>query len=76
MQHEGESLMSRSQARRLMNRFDHFREVVLDFSGVDFIGQGFADEIFRVFANANPGTQLIPINCTETVKKMIAHVMG
>jgi anti-sigma regulatory factor (Ser/Thr protein kinase) len=76
MQYEGESLMSRSQARRLMNRFDRFREVVLDFSGVDFIGQGFADEIFRVFANANPGTQLVPVHCAETVEKMIAHVRG
>jgi hypothetical protein len=74
MQYEGGSLMSRSQARRLMNRFDRFREVVLDFSGVDFIGQGFADEIFRVFVNANPATQLIPVHCAESVEKMIAHV--
>jgi anti-sigma regulatory factor (Ser/Thr protein kinase)/uncharacterized protein (DUF1330 family) len=74
MQHGGDSLMSRSQARRLMNRFDRFREVVLDFTGVTFIGQGFADEIFRVFANANPGTHLVPVNCTESVERMVAHV--
>jgi hypothetical protein len=59
-----------------MNRFDRFLEVSLDFTGVTFIGQGFADEIFRVFANANPATRLIPVNCTETVEKMIAHVKG
>jgi anti-sigma regulatory factor (Ser/Thr protein kinase) len=76
MQHEGESLMSRSQARRLMNRFDKFLEVVLDFTGIDFIGQGFADEIFRVFVQAYPGTRIIPVHCTETVEKMIAHVRG
>jgi hypothetical protein len=57
-----------------MNRFDRFREVVLDFAGVSFIGQGFVDEIFRVFANANPGTQIVPVNCMETVERMIAHV--
>ncbi|MDR1099010.1 MAG: DUF4325 domain-containing protein [Treponema sp.] len=74
MQHEGESLMSRSQARRLMNRFDRFLEVELDFTGIDFIGQGFADELFRVFAQAHPATRLIPVNCTDTVEKMIAHV--
>jgi hypothetical protein len=74
MQCGGDFLMSRSQARRLMNRFDRFREVVLDFAGVSFIGQGFVDEIFRVFANANPGTQLVSVNCTETVDRMIAHV--
>jgi anti-sigma regulatory factor (Ser/Thr protein kinase) len=76
MQHEGESLMSRSQARRLMNRFDRFLEVALDFTGVDFIGQGFADEIFRVFAQAHPNTRLVPINCAEIVERMIAHVKG
>jgi hypothetical protein len=76
MQYEGESLMSRSQAKRLMNRFDRFLEVVLDFANISFIGQGFADEIFRVFAQAHPGTRLIPVHCTETVEKMIAHVMG
>lgn len=76
MQHNGDSLISRSQAKRLMNRFDRFREVVLDFTGVDFIGQGFADEIFRIFVHTNPGTRLIPVNCTETVEKMIAHVGG
>jgi hypothetical protein len=74
MQYQGESLMSRSQAKRLMNRFDRFLEVVLDFSGVDFIGQGFADEIFRVFVQDHPGTRLIPVHCAETVEKMIAHV--
>jgi hypothetical protein len=50
--------------------------VVLDFTGVDFIGQGIADEIFRVFARAYPATRLIPVNCTDTVEKMIAHVSG
>jgi anti-sigma regulatory factor (Ser/Thr protein kinase) len=74
MQYEGESLMSRSQARRLMNRFDRFLEVVLDFTGVSLIGQGFADEIFRVFVHAHPGTRLIPVHCTEAVEKMIAHI--
>jgi hypothetical protein len=68
--------MPLSQARRLMNRFDRFREVVLDFAGVSFIGQGFADEIFRIFANVNPDTHLVPVKCTEIVERMIAHVHG
>lgn len=76
MQSEGDSLMSRSQARRLINRFDRFLEVILDFTGVIFIGQGFADEIFRVFAQVHPAIRLIPVNCTETVERMIAHVKG
>jgi hypothetical protein len=29
--------------------------VILDFTGVETIGQGFADELFRVFATAHCG---------------------
>ena len=49
-----ELLMSRSQARRILARFERFKEVFLDFSGVDAIGQAFADEIFRVYATEHP----------------------
>ena len=45
---------SRSEARRLLAGLDRFKEIELDFEGVSRIGQGFADEIFRVFANAHP----------------------
>ena len=76
MQYEGESLLSRSQAKRLTVRFDRFLEVILDFEGVNIIGQAFADEIFRVFQNGHPGVRLHPINCTENVETMIKHVTG
>jgi hypothetical protein len=75
LQYGEESLMSRSQAKRLITRFDRFLEVVLDFTGVDMIGQGFADELFRVFAAAHPQVHLSPINCNENVKNMIRHVL-
>ncbi len=35
-QHEGEKLVSRSQARRVALRFDRFKTVILDFSLVEF----------------------------------------
>jgi len=69
-----ENLISRSQAKRLLTRFERFKEIVLDFDNVDSIGQAFADEIFRVFANQNPNVHLIPVNTNEQVQKMIAHV--
>ncbi|WP_291994398.1 DUF4325 domain-containing protein [Candidatus Accumulibacter sp. ACC003] len=72
-QHEGEKLVSRSQARRLAQRFDKFKTVVLDFTAVEAIGQAFADEIFRVFASSHPGLVLIPINMTEHVREMISR---
>ncbi len=73
-QYGDENLVSRSQAKRLLARFDRFREIVLDFSKVEIIGQAFADEIFRVFRNQHPQVDIIPINTNEFVSKMISKV--
>jgi hypothetical protein len=72
---EGEGLVSRSQAKRLLLRIDSFETVLLDFSGVDQIGQGFADEIFRVFARQHPGVNLYPLNTNEAVSQMISRAL-
>lgn len=69
--YEGERLVSRSQAKRILNRVEKFKTVMLDFEGVDEIGQAFADEVFRVFARRNPQIKLIPIDMTEEVRRMI-----
>ncbi|WIG54377.1 MAG: ATP-binding region, ATPase-like [Rhodanobacteraceae bacterium] len=66
-----ENLVSRSQAKRLMQRVERFRTVMLDFAGVTSIGQAFADEVFRVFANAHPDVELVPMHATPTVQQMI-----
>lgn len=71
-----ESLVSRSQAKRLLARFDRFGEVVLDFDGIDSIGQAFADEIFRVFQNKHPEVRLIPVNESPEVARMIRRATG
>ena len=60
--HEGEKLVSRSQAKRLTLRFEKFRHVILDFDGVNEIGQAFADEVFRVFQTAHPNTLMAPVH--------------
>ena len=65
-----EQLVSRSQAKRLIARFDRFKTVILDFDGVQQIGQAFADELFRVYAGSHPDVKLLPDNMTEQVKKM------
>lgn len=67
--------VSRSQAKRLCNRFDKFQEVILDFSGIEEIGQGFAHEIFVVFQKSHPDTKILPQNTSAEVKKMINHVL-
>ncbi len=69
-----ENLVSRSQAKRLLARFNRFREILLDFADVETIGQAFADEIFRVFQRQNPHVHLIWIRANEEVKKMIQRV--
>lgn len=69
-----ENLVSRSQAKRLLLRFERFKEVFLDFGGVEMIGQAFADEIFRVFRNANPNTMIIWINANKSVEAMIRSI--
>lgn len=74
LESDGVILVSRSQAKRLYRGFEKFSEVVLDFAGVTEIGQGFADELFRVFTNKNPAVRLVPVNCCKTVQKMILHV--
>lgn len=71
-----EQLISRSQAKRLIARFDRFKTVILDFSGVLEIGQAFADEIFRVYALAHPQVELSPVNMSEQVERMWLRAMA
>lgn len=71
-----ELLVSRSQARRLLARFDAFRSVVLDFKGVAQIGQAFADEIFRVFRNTHSSVTVSYVNAEPEVERMIARAFS
>lgn len=71
--YKDEDLISRSQAKRVLSRFDRFREVLLDFKGVTSIGQAFADEIFRVYKQSHPEVIIVAINTTPQVDKMISR---
>ncbi|MEK7504506.1 MAG: DUF4325 domain-containing protein [Patescibacteria group bacterium] len=66
--------ISRSQARRLLAGLDKFKKIILDFSKVETIGQGFADEIFRVFKTNNPLIEIEHKNAMPVVESMIKHV--
>ena len=66
--------VARSQARRILRRLDEFREIIFDFCDIDFMGQGFADEVFRVFQDQHPEIALTVINANESVLGMIRHV--
>lgn len=69
-----DNLVSRSQARRLLARVEKFKTVILDFSGVDAIGQAFADETLRVFPALHRGVDIVPIHANSAVKRMMAQV--
>ncbi len=73
-QYEGEKLVSRSQAKRVAQRFERFKRVELDFAGVSDIGQAFADELFRVFAGAHPAIRITQVNAEPAVAQMIRRV--
>jgi hypothetical protein len=53
-----------------------FDVVMLDFKGVESVGQAFADEIFRVFARAHPKTELHAINTSRQVSEMIKRALS
>jgi anti-sigma regulatory factor (Ser/Thr protein kinase) len=69
----GTTLVSRSEAKRLVARLTDFRRATLDFSGVEVVGQGFCDEVFRVFARAHPDTTLEPVGMNDTVAFMVSR---
>lgn len=73
-QYGNEKLISRSQAKRLLERVDKFKTVLFDFAEVEIIGQAFADEVFRVFANDHPHIRILPVNANDDVRQMINKV--
>lgn len=67
----GTEFVSRSEAKRLLAGMDGFSEITLDFDKVVSVGQGFVDEVFRVWARQHPGVTLTPINANAGVTFMI-----
>jgi anti-sigma regulatory factor (Ser/Thr protein kinase) len=72
----GGEFVSRSEAKRLGHRLERFEEVRLDFRDVSQVGQGFVDELFRVWASDHPQTRLIPINMSPAVERMVTRLLG
>ncbi|MEK6777902.1 MAG: DUF4325 domain-containing protein [bacterium] len=75
-QYGNEKLISRSQGKRLMERVDRFKVVVLDFDNVETIGQAFADEVFRVFVKQHPHIDLMSLRANKHVQQMIQRALS
>ncbi|QYR63109.1 STAS-like domain-containing protein [Fusobacterium animalis] len=71
----GYDFVSRSLAKRILMNVEKFKIIVLDFENIDNIGQGFADEVFRVFKNKNPDITIVPVNMNEEIEFMINRAM-
>ena len=71
----GDRFISRSEAKRLGTRLDRFNEAVLDFDGIKEVGQGFVDELFRVWARDHPGTRLLPVNMSPVVERVVLRAL-
>ena len=72
----GTRFVSRSEAKRLCADLERFREVELDFHGVQGVGQGFVDELLRVWAAAHPDTRLVPTRMNDAVAFMLRRGGG
>jgi anti-sigma regulatory factor (Ser/Thr protein kinase) len=68
---EDANYVSRSQARRLLAGLEKFKTVILDFKGIDTVGQAFADEIFRVWKKTHPKKKILVKNANENVMFML-----
>jgi hypothetical protein len=68
----GTAFVSRSEARRLLDGLDaDFNTVEVDFTDVTDVGQGFVDELIRVWPNTHPDKSVIPLNMNAAVEFMV-----
>jgi hypothetical protein len=72
----GVTFVSRSEAKRLLSGMEEFTEVELDFTGVTIVGQGFVDEVFRVWPRTHPSTALLPTNMNPAVEFMVQRAQA
>lgn len=65
--------VSRSQARRILAGLEKFQAIILDFKNVQLVGQGFVDEVFRVWTSRHPGKVIEVRNASEHVQFMVGR---
>ncbi len=66
-----ERYISRSQAKRILTGLDKFSHIILEFRNVETVGQGFVDEVFRVFQNEFPQIKITYHHANDNVEFMI-----
>jgi len=71
----GTEYISRSQARRVLVGLEKFKSINLDFDKVETVGQGFADEVFRVWQSLHPSVKIEYKNAKDNIEFMIRHAL-
>jgi anti-sigma regulatory factor (Ser/Thr protein kinase) len=66
-----EGYVSRSQAKRILTGLEKFNHIALDFKDIKTVGQGFVDEVFRVFQSKHPKIKIEWTRANEDVRFMI-----
>lgn len=67
----GTKYISRSHAKRLLSGLEKFQVIVLDFKNIRTVGQGFVDEVFRIFKLKYPDIVIKAINMKDPVSFMV-----
>lgn len=68
--------VARSHARRVLKDAEGYKELVIDFRGIEFMGRGFADEVFRVFQEEHPEIKITPLHASTSMLAMIRYLGG
>lgn len=71
-----EVYISRSQAKRILRNLEEFNVITLDFNRVRMIGQGFADEVFRVYQQEHQGKEIKYLNANDDIVFMIKRAVA
>jgi len=71
----GAAYISRSQARRILSGLDKFHEIILDFKGVETVGQAFADEVFRIWQAHHRRIKIKYENANDNIVFMIKRAL-
>jgi anti-sigma regulatory factor (Ser/Thr protein kinase)/biotin operon repressor len=72
----GNAYIARSQARRILAGLEKFKTIIFDFDKVETVGQGFADEVFRVWQLHHQDIKIIYQNTNENIEFMIKRAMA
>lgn len=68
---EDEPYVSRVQARRVLQGVEKFQRLVLDFSNIPTVGQGFVEEVFHTFRCEHPEIEIEIVHAGPDVRFMI-----